>query len=47
MMSQKESRESRAHEAIKMKDQQLQMLSQQNTHLLRSLDMVRRSAARM
>ena len=43
-MSQKEARESRAHEAIKMKDQQLQMLSQQNTHLLRSLDVVEEEA---
>ena len=38
------TRDSRAQEAIKMKDEQLRILSDQNSHLLRSLDAVEEEA---
>ena len=37
-------RESRAQEAIKMKDEQLRILTEQNSQLLRSLDAVEEEA---
>ena len=41
------TRESRAQEAIKMKDDQLRILTEQNSHLLRSLDSVEEEANTM
>ena len=41
------TRDSRAQEAIKMKDEQLRILTEQNSHLLRSLDSVEEEANTM
>ena len=41
------TRDSRAQEAIRMKDEQLRILTDQNSHLLKSLDQVEEEANTM